>query len=225
MKEAKGLYIAITVITLFVLAGFFLLFSSMGSLRSDINKLELAAALRDRNEKQTPETNYGNASSSPVTTIEPDTRETEENSTSTAPTENESVQIPTAIIFETDSVGPSLPRTKITVIIENVVRYGDESIALNFKVFTDEATGHVSVDPGNIFQLVSMDENENVWQKPAETRGKFDSIPQKSSSSGAVLFAGFPGRTSIVLQAGIGDATRFFEFNFSTKTYKEVVLG
>lgn len=226
MKEIKGIYIAITVITLFVLAGFLLLFTSMGSMRSDLNKLELAVALQERNEKQTQETNNENASSSPTTVIEPDTRETEENSTSSASEKKEEIQIPTAIIFEADSNGgSSLPQTKITVIIENIVKYDDASIALNFKIFTDEATGSISVDPGNIFQLVSMDENESVWQKPIEVKGKFDSIPPKSSSSGAVLFTGFPGRTSIVLQTGTGDSTRFFEFNFSTKTYKEVVLG
>lgn len=224
MKEIKSLYVAIAVVVIFVLAGFFLIFNSIGSLRNDLKNLELTVALRTQNQTTTTtEENTSENQDIPKIIIEKDQRQ--ETGKATTTPKDDGTAIPTAIVFENDSSPILLPQTKITIVVDNVVRYSDESIAINFKAFTDKASGYSAIDPKEIFQLVRIGEETDVWQKPIETKGKFDSIPQKSVSSGAVLFRGFPGKNTIILQTGTGNATRFFEFNFSTKTYKEVVLG
>jgi hypothetical protein len=192
-----------------ILAGFYLLLDNIRSLRNDVKNLELAIEILKRNQ-ETADNKKTEISAEPTTTpaITPQTENT--------------ITIPTSIIFETQSSPALEPRTKITITIESVTKTKDGRVTLNIKAYTNEATSYSAIEIRDLFQLVNLSGED---QKPLEINGSFQSMPPKSSVSGNAVFKIEPNQNSIILQVGPLENASFYEFNFLQKTYKETILG
>lgn len=217
MRETKNIYTAVAILTLFTLAGFFLVFNSLGALRGDIENMKLALYFKEQKTQE-------NTASSTDTAVTPPVPQTEKEDYADLPTEKSDpgTEIPTAIIFESSSTIALLPQTTVTVTIESAIKYADGSVAINIRAFTDRAASYAAFDPKEVIQILNLD-GEN--QKASSITGKFDSIPPKSASSGTLNFNGLPGRNSMIFQIGTGEMMRFYEFDFVKKTYQETVVG
>lgn len=213
-RDNKGIYIVSIILTLFVLGGFFLVFDTFGNLRNDIKNLESSVELLMKWKSE----NEGKITQPNTETV----REPENTPQEPPADKTPSVVIPSAIIFEAKSSAALLPQINITVTIEGVEKSSDGAIAVNFKAFTNQASGYSALEPRDFIELVSL-EGEN--QKVIKVDGQFGSIPPKSASSGTAYFRIAPTQNTIIIQIGAGENLKFYEFNFLKKTYKETVIG
>ena len=212
----KGPYIVIVIFALFVLAGFYMMFDKNNTLSTDVKNLELQLALKN----QTPAQEAKEQDKSPIM---PDHTSEATTTPTPAPTpELQAIIIPTAIIFDTPSSPLLQPQSTITVTVESVSKTDDGTITLAIKGFTKNATSYTAFEPGSLFELL-IPEGEN--QKPLQVVGQFNSIPPKSVSAGKIVFKIDPSLTTPILQVGSGDATTYYELNFTKKTYKETEVG
>ena len=216
MKEIKTIYVAIAVLMIFVLAGFFLLFNSIGTLRGDVENLKLAIYFKEQNGEK------NNTASSTDTTTTTSTSSVEAKNPDTTAKEDAGTEISTAIMFEATSTTALLPQTTVTVTVESVIKYADGTVAVNMRAFTSKASSYAAFDPKSVIQILNLDGNN---QTASDITGKFDSIPPKSASSGTLNFKGLSGRNTIVLQIGTGETMKFYEFDFLKKTYEETTVG
>jgi len=217
MRETKNIYAAVAILTLFTLAGFFLIFNSLGALRGDVENMKLALYFKEQKTQE-------NVASSTNVAVTTSTIQIEKEINSDSPVEKSDpgIEIPTAIIFESSSTVALLPQTTVTVTIESAIKYADGSIAINIRAFTDRAASYAAFDPKSVIQILNLDGDN---QKASSITGKFDSIPPKSASSGTLNFEGLSGRNSMIFQIGTGETMRFYEFDFIKKTYQETVVG
>ncbi len=207
----KSLYVVLVIFILLVLTGFYLTLSEIDSLRDDLTNLELALELSNEENNVIGEaTSTGNS----------DTPEDK----SPLIKEDKLILIPTAIIFETLSSPLLSPQTKITVTVESVSKAENGTVSINIKAFTNEATAYSALELRDLFELIDLDAG-GITQKPFNVGGSFDSIPQKSSVSGNVMFKIEPTKNSIILQVSYNGTIKYYELNFSKRTYKETVLG
>lgn len=213
-RDNKGVYIVSIILTLFVLGGFLLVFDTIGSLRGDMKNLESSVDLVMKWKSE----NEG-VVTQPTT---PTTPETENTPQEPVVDKTPSILVPSAIIFEAKSSAALLPQVNVTITIEGVEKNSDGAVAINFKAFTNQASGYSALEPRDFLEIVSL-EGEN--QKVIKVDGQFGSIPPKSASSGAAYFRVAPTQNTIILQIGTGENLKFYEFNFLKKTYKETVIG
>lgn len=136
--------------------------------------------------------------------------------------EGPSSVIPTAIIFKTKSSPRLQPQTILPVIIERVSKSKSGAVEVAIKVFTSEAASYSALDVAALFELVSL---TDANARPSAVRGAFDSMPWKNAVAGSVLFAVPSGEDKVILQIVGSDGPLHYEFDFKTKTYKQVVLG
>ncbi len=216
MKEIKTIYIAIAVIMIFVLARFFLLFNSIGTLRGDVENLKLAIYFKEQNNGK------NDTASSTDTAGTTSTPSVETKNPAPTPKEDAGTEISTAIMFEASSTTTLLPQTTLTVTVESVIKYTDGTVAVNMRAFTNKASSYAAFDPKSVIQILNLDGNN---QAASDVVGKFDSIPPKSVSSGTLNFKGLSGRNTIILQIGTGETMKFYEFDFLKKTYEETAVG
>ncbi|KKU15509.1 hypothetical protein A3I34_02965 [Candidatus Jorgensenbacteria bacterium RIFCSPLOWO2_02_FULL_45_12] len=215
--ENKGAYFAILILTLFVLGGFFATWSYISSLRTDVKNMELSFEFQKQN------TGGIASSTDKITVAEQADKESPSGSQNPAEKEDAGIKIPTGVIFSELSSVALLPQTQLKVTIDSVIRYKDGQITVNFKAFTDTASSYAAFEPKYVFGLINPENGDE--QKAFKLDGKFDSIPPKSASSGTLTFQGFPERQTIILQIGSGEDIKFYEFNFTDKTYKKTEIG
>lgn len=207
----KNLYVVLIIFILLVLIGFYLTLSEINNLRNDFINLKLALELSNKESDV-----IGEATS----TENLDTPEGKLLLTK----EDELTLIPTAIIFETLSSPLLSPQTKITVTIKSVSKSEDGTVRVNIKAFTNEAATYSALEPRDLFKLIDLDAG-GVTQKPFNIEGSFNSIPPKSAVSGNIMFKIEPAKNSIILQVSYNGTIKYYELNFSKRTYKETVLG
>ena len=203
----KNLYVVLVIFILLVLVGFYLILSEINNLRNDVRNIEFALEISKKENDI-----IGEATS------------TETNEDALSQKEERALVIPTAIIFETLSSPLLSPQTKITVTIEGVSKSEDGTVRINIKAFTNEATAYSALEPRDLFELLDLDAG-GVTQKPFNIEGSFNSIPPKSSVSGNIMFKIEPTKNSIILQISYNGTIKYYELNFSKRTYKETVLG
>jgi len=206
--EGKGVYATIFVLVIFIIAGFFLVFDTVSDMRGELRNVETALELLKRG---------GSAES-----IQEGVPQEEEKETVVEEETSLEISIPTAIILETSSSPALLPIVPLTVTVESVVKAEDGIVAVNFKVYTDNALGYTALNPNDIFSVIFPDGSE---QNPIKVNGMFESMPQKSMIPGNVLFRISADDTRMLLQIGKGEHARFYDFDFKNKTYKETVIG
>ncbi|MCP6720367.1 MAG: hypothetical protein KJI72_03580 [Patescibacteria group bacterium] len=211
----KNLYLVLVIFILLVLAGFYLTLSEIDSLRNDLTNLELALEL----------SNEGNDVIGPKgAPFGGEATSTKTNEDALSQKEEKLIIIPTAIIFETLSSPLLSPQTKITVTVESVSKAENGTVSINIKAFTNEATAYSALELRDLFELLDLDAG-GITQKLVKVEGSFDSIPPKSAVSGSVMFKIEPAKNSIILQINYDGIIKYYELNFSNRTYKETVLG
>jgi len=213
-KFDKTIYVIVVVFALLVLSGFYFIFDKIGNLRTDLKNSELSSQILEKRVSDFETANQNPAgnnqeipSNPPPANILP---------------KNDAVVINTAILFETQSNPALQPQTKITVLVEKVAKSGDGTVTLSFRTFTNDASTYSTIEPRDFFEIVNLN-GEN--QRPLEVKGQFTSIPPKSATAGEIVFKTETMQNTLILQIGGGENIKFYEFNFSKKTYKETVLG
>lgn len=216
MGDSRGIYTILFIIALFVLGGFFLIFDTMSDMRNDFRDLELSVErlLHGGNvtEGETPSPSEEASQ----------TEEPEEETPEPVAAADRGVVIPTAVLFETTSSPALLPRTRLSITLENVSKNSEGVVVVNFKVYTSKATGYTALSIKDIFQVIFLG-GEN--REPSKITGSFNSIPPKSVISGSAEFVLDPETTTVLLQTGLLENARFYSFDFVRKTYKETPLG
>lgn len=134
-----------------------------------------------------------------------------------------SAVIPAAIIFDVLSSPVLSPQTKITVTVEKFSRAPDGTLSVQLKAFTNEATAYSALEPRDLFEIVDLQSGQN--QRAVKTGGNFGSIPPKSSVSGELTFKTDPAKTKIILQINASAGLKFYEIDFTRRTYKETAIG
>ncbi len=184
------------------LFGFYYTLDQIGALNTRIDNLEISLEFATR------PTTEQSASSTGVSAI----------SSSTPGT----ITIPSAIILETQSSPALQPQSRLTVTLENVQKKPDGTIAVGIKVFTSDASGYTAFDPRSFLEIIDL---AGGVRRVADVIGQFGSMPSKSAVSGVVLFQEDSQKNTIILQISADNILKHYEFNFSDRTYKEVVLG
>ncbi len=133
------------------------------------------------------------------------------------------VSIPTALIFEVNSSPILEPQTKITVTLENVRKSEDGLFTLELKVFTNEASAYSALEPRDLFEIVDLQGGQN--QRAVKVEGNFGSIPPKSAASGRVTFKIEPTANKLILQINAAAGQKFYEVDFTKRTFKETSIG
>lgn len=216
MKNNGALYALLAIFALLVLSGFYFIFEKISNLRSELKNFELSLQILEEkiNDIETANKNPGTENQ----------RKLDDNLEPTNPINNETEEatINAAILFEIQSSPILQPQTKITMLIEKVAKLTVGTIKLSFKAFTNEATTYSTIEPRDFFELVNLTGDN---QRPLAVNGQFTSIPPKNSAAGEIIFKIEPNQNTFILQVGDGENLKFYEFNFSKKTYKETVLG
>lgn len=208
-KGDRMIYLIFFIFALFVLAGFYFTLDKISDLKTSLANLELQIQLAALNR------------------IESNSTSTPDPLNSSAgiklPPENPEIIIPTAIIFDIQSNPLLQPQTKITITVENATKNAAGLVKINFKAFASEADSYSAIEPRDSFELINLDLTQN--QKPVQVTGQFNSIPPKSFAAGAVHFQIPPQQEKVIIQIGPSGNLKFYEFNFSKRTYKETVIG
>jgi hypothetical protein len=131
--------------------------------------------------------------------------------------------INTNITFKTLSSVTLKPQSELNVLVEQISQTENGIINLKVKVFTDKATTDSALNLNNYFALVDIQNGE--FQLPTEIKGLFDSMPPKSTTTGEVIFENFIKKNKIIIQIGPTDESKFYEFDFDNKSYKEIQIG
>lgn len=214
-KRKNKLFYFTLIFVVLAFVGFYLILNEINDLQNDIKNLELALEIykKEGNIISPEEDLFGSQATS-----------TEANGGALPPEEKKISVIPTAIIFETLSSPLLEPRTKITVTVESISKTEDGTLNVDIRAFTSEATTYSALEPRNFFELINLEENGKT-EKPIDIKGTFQSIPPKSAISGRVIFKVEPAKNIIILQISYDETIKYYELNFSKKTYKETILG
>lgn len=208
MKNGKTSYVLFLLFAVLVIACFYVVFSQIGGLRADVKNVELQLSLNAQTASTTE-------TATPVSTsIQP--------TPSSTPQGAPAITIPAAIIFSAQSSPALQPQTDLTVTVESVAKAADGTVTVTVKVFTSNASSYTALNPNDIFQMISL-EGEN--QSALQVNGNFSSMPPKGSVEGSLTFKIDPTQPTFILQAGTSDNAKYYEFNFSSKTYKGTILG
>lgn len=213
-RKNTGIYIIISLIFVFAVVGFFFTFDSIGTLRTDVRNVEMALELANKERQATP---VEQLIKKEVPEIKNTTSSEEQ-----APKTITSVTVLTAILMDIQSSTALLPQTNLSLSVESINKNSDNTLSINFKIYTNKATGNSSIDPSKIFSIIALD-SDNI--ESFKTNGQFSSMPAKSVISGSVLFRISQTQNTLILQVGYGENIKFYEVNFSDKSYKETVIG
>lgn len=209
MEKDNVIYIALVLVAIGTMAGFYFVFDKISTLSTSVNNMALTLELSKN--VQAP------VQSAPTSTTQ---------STTTASTPQIStptgITIPTAILFDERSGAALLPQATTTIVVEGVTKNNDGSVEVNIKAFTSNASSYTAIDPKEFFAIINLDGNNIA---PSDTQGLFQSMPPKSSVTGRVTFTPAANRNTLILQVGTGDTMKFYEFDFTKKSYKETIIG
>jgi len=210
-----AIYIIIILVFVFMVAGFFFVFDAIGTLRTDVRNVEMALELANKERQATPV--------EPAAKKEiPEVKNTTSSENQTSETVKTTATVLTAILMDIQSSPILLPQTNLSLSVENINKNSDNTVSVNFKIYTNKATGNSSIDPSKIFSIVALD-SDNI--ESFKTNGQFSSMPAKSVISGSVLFRISQAQNTLILQVGYGENIKFYEVNFSDKSYKETIIG
>lgn len=211
MNRHAKIYLMIGVVALVIVVLSYFIFNQLSILDSHVKNLELNFELALKSDIAT--------STVPSTTIPTST-----NITNNPPVVEQggSIVIPTGIVFNATSSPLLQPQATIMLIVQDVSKQTDGRIFVHLKASTEKAQSYSAIDPRNFFQLVSLSSDN---QQVLATDGAWNSMPPQSTVQGTVMFQIDSFQTSLILQVGSGDVLTFYQFDFQTKTYKEVVLG
>lgn len=132
--------------------------------------------------------------------------------------------IPTSIIFPAVSSPLLQPQNTLTITLEKISFAATENIvALHLKIFTSETDSFSALEPTPLFAL--FDKTTGELKSPTGATGPFSSLPPRSAVAGQILFAAPAGQNIFIFKIGAGDQTKFYEFDFEKKTYKETTVG
>ncbi len=204
-------YAVMAVFALVILAGCYGLFEKISTLQNEVNNLSLKVDLLQSSSPIVSDRSP-TPTSSPSNNREPEV----------PPATTTGAVIPTSIIFKTPSSPLLAPQTNITIAVDHLTKKDNGTIEIAIKAFTSEAQSYSALDATNLFALVLF-ESDN--QPPKEVKGSLNSIPPQSSVTASLLFAGDPTKKTAIFQFGEGENAHFYEFNFTTLTYKETIIG
>jgi len=214
-RKNVGVYVVIALVFVFTLTGFFFVFDSIGTLRTDVRNVEMALELANKERQATPV-------EQPIKKVDQEPKNATSSDEQAAEVVTSIATVPTAILMDVQSSPTSLPQTNLTLSVESINKNSNNTLSVNFKIYTSKATGNSSIDPSKIFSIVALD-SDNI--ESFKTNGQFTSIPPKSVVSGSLLFRISQAQNTVILQVGYGENIKFYEVNFSEKSYKETVIG
>ncbi len=212
MEKDNVIYIALIIVVLGVMAGFYVVFDKIATLSTTVSNMALTLEL-SKNVQSPAQTAPAPTSSQSTATAQ---------SSVPQPTVSLGINIPTAIIFDAQSSSALLPQATTTIEVENVAKNEDGSLAIDVKAFTSNASSYTAIEMKDLFAVVDLN-GENMV--PADIRGSFQSMPPKSSVTGRIIFNPAANRNTIILQVGAGDNIKYYEFDFTKKSYKETIIG
>ncbi len=220
MDNNKTVLPILVVFILITIVGFYVAFDKIASLTTSLSNLELTQELKNKSGDTSSISQGLNVlSANPIGVQQSAT------STNTASQQSQSdlvAKISTAIIFDTNSSSALLPQASTTITIDNVSKMKDGTIRVEIKAFTNNASSYTAIDPNGLFLILDTDGN---GEPASQINGEFKSMPPKSSVSGQIIFKPSSDRNSYIIQMGIGDDTKFYEFDFVKKSYKETIIG
>lgn len=203
MNKSTELVFLLLLFTL--IGGFYIVLSNVQDVKTEV------AALKSQMQRITEST--------ATTTTVGNTTSTNENSDIE---DVSGTEIPTSILFNTQSSPLLSPQTELTVAVEKFVKSEDGTLTLYIKVFSDKAESYSALKPDNLFEIVNIG---GTNQKPLETTGAFDSIPPQDSVRGTVTFSTNPDNQEVILRIQTEDNVMHYRFNFENQNYEEAVLG
>lgn len=212
MDNNKTLLTILIIFVLISIVGFYVAFDKIATLSTTVSNLELADQIKSKSE-ETPATPIP----APATT----NQQTQTNQPAGDATDV-IAKISTAIIFDVNSSSSLLPQASTTITIDNVSKLKDGTLTADIKAFTSNASSYTAIDPKSLFWIINVDGSDVL---ATDATGQFSSMPPKSSVSGKIIFKPSADRTSYIFQVGTGDDTKFYEFDFVKKTYKETIIG
>lgn len=210
MEKDNVLYIALIIVVIAVMAGFYFVFDKISTLSTQVSNMALTLEL-GKNIQPPAQTAPAVATTTPVASLP-----------ASQPAAASGITIATAILFDAQSNPALLPQATTTIEVENVTKNDDGSVQVNLKAFTTNANSYTAIQPKDFFAIVDLN-GENV--APSNVEGSFQSMPPKSSVTGRVTFTPAANRNTLILQVGTGDSARYYEFDFTKKSYKETIIG
>lgn len=211
MGRHGKIYSIIAILAIVIAVLFYFIFNQLNILDSQVKNVELNLELALRSDVATSTVSSTSMSASTDTTNNPPVVEQGGGSI-----------IPTGIILNATSSPLLQPQATIVLIVQDVAKQTDGKIFVHLKASTEKAQSYSAIDPKEFFQLVSLSSDN---QQALAVDGAWNSMPPQGTVQGTVMFQIDPSQTSVILQTGKGDAVKFYQFDFQTKTYKEVVLG
>ena len=212
MDNNKTLLTILVIFVLISIVGFYVAFDKIATLSTTVSNLELANQIKSKSE-ETPV--------APTPTPAPTNQPAQTNQPAGDATDV-IAKISTAIIFDVNSSSSLLPQATTTITIDNVSKLKDGTLTADIKAFTSNASSYTAIDPKSLFWIINVDGSDVL---ATDAKGQFSSMPPKSSVSGQIIFKPASDRNSYIFQVGTGDDTKFYEFDFAKKTYKETIIG
>lgn len=203
MKDNTAVYIFLIVLTLAVIAGFYVVFRQLSVIQQVLLNVPGSPVAASSSAPAATSTGTSTPSGSGI---------------SAAGT----VSIPTGIIFSTLSSPVLQPQSTVTVTVTNVSLANDGTLTVGLKAYTNQATSYSALNPADVLQVVDL---QNGNQSPVSTTGNWSSMPPGGVVTGTVVFKINPSASSTILQIGPQSSVNYYEFNFSTQSYKQTVLG
>jgi hypothetical protein len=207
MKNSTGVYIFLIVLTVAVLAGFYVIFRQLNVIQQVVlnvpGNVQPAATSTATSTpgNQTP-------SSTPIST----------------PPEGAAgaVSIPTGIIFTVLSSPVLQPQANVTVTITSVAQASDGTVTVSLKAYTNQATSYSALNPSDFLQIVNLSGNNDTV---VSTTGNWNSMPPQGVTTGTAVFKAAPNANPVILQVGAPSSADYYQFDFTTQSYKQTVLG
>jgi hypothetical protein len=209
----RALYVCLFIFAVLVLTGFYITLDKIASLRGDVQNMGLSLEIMKQG---------GTPAVSPTTQQNPPAEKQPAKQNEQAPiTSDGAIRVPAGIVYEIQPGTNPKISADVLVNVDGVSKDGSK-LAVEFKAFASETTDTISIDPSELVQIVKLD-SEN--EKPSKVEGSFNAIPPNTAVSGTLTFTIDASDNTVILQVGIGDSAKFYEFNFLTKSYKEVAIG
>ncbi len=211
MRNHKGVYFVFGVFAIAVLVAFYVAFDEISALDSHVKNVELNLELALKSDVATSTSSSTTPPASTGTTNNPPVVE-----------QGGNITIPTGIVLNATSSPLLQPQAMITLIVQDVAKQTDGKVFVHLKASTEKAQSYSAIDPKEFFQLVSLSSDN---QQALAVDGTWNSMPPQGTVQGTIMFQIEPAQTFLILQTGKGEAVKFYQFDFQTKSYKEVVLG
>ncbi len=204
MKNSTGVYIFLIVLTVAVLAGFYVIFRQLNVIQQVVLNVP------------------GNVQPSATSTATSTPGNQTPSSTPTSTPSGGAVSIPTGIIFTVLSSPVLQPQANVTITITSVAQAADGTVTVSLKAYTNQATSYSALNPSDFLQIVNLSGNNETV---VSTTGNWSSMPPQGVTTGTAVFKTAPNTNPIILQVGAPSSADYYQFDFTTQSYKQTVLG